>query len=167
MLYGAIINGFIHLMVVVLVTGGSFFMNFILPKTIKDLSPQEQGRIKSMSGKYFGMMAWIAIVLATITGVARSIALGLFTPGILFGTSYGLLLVGKIVLFVWLIINSAFLTKTGIIMEKAAAAEGGPAMDIIHSGELRIHKLSMSNEVLAVIIILFAVAMRIIGIPTE
>jgi uncharacterized membrane protein len=166
LLAGGILIGFIHLMAVVLVSGSAFFKDKILPKAIGHLPPPEQGRIKMISGKYFGMLAGAAIGTVLITGVIRVIALELFTADIMFGTAYGLVLTVKLVLFGFLIAGSAVLAKSGAIMEAAAASDGGSALALIEATERKMQRYEGFNDITAKLIILLSVAMRFIGPPT-
>src|SRR3989337_2077930 len=103
----AILNGAIHILAAIAVIGGSFFANTVLKKATKDLPPAQQGQINQAVGKNFSIVVWVSIGLLLLTGVARSIVLGLLAPQVLFGTTYGNVLFAKLVLFAVITVISA------------------------------------------------------------
>lgn len=165
MLVAGVAIGWIHIMAVVVVLGGSFFINTVLAGAAKELPPPEAGKLNQAIGKGFGPVAMIASVLILITGVVRAAAMGLLSPSVLLSTQYGNLLSAKIVLFGAIIVNMVLIASTGAMMAGLAAADGAPDEDAMNAGAKRIKTLGATNFILGAIVVAFSVAMRFIGAP--
>lgn len=165
MLVAGVAIGWIHIMAVVVVLGGGFFITTVLAGASKELSPPEAGKLNQAIGKGFGPVAMISSVLILITGVVRSAALGLLSPSVLLSTGYGNLLLAKIVLFGIIIVNMALITSTGVMMAGLAAADGASDMEAMSAGAKRIKTLGVTNFVIGTVVVALAVAMRFIGAP--
>ncbi|HEB12781.1 MAG TPA: hypothetical protein ENI11_03790 [Actinobacteria bacterium] len=159
-----ITNAWIHLMAAVLVVGGSFSLNLIVTKKLGALPSAEAGKLSQAVGKAFGSLAWIMMALILLTGLTRMIGLKLFSSYALLETTYGNLLLAKIVLFAIIIINSVLIAGTGMKLEKLGA-DGPPPADQLTAGQARIKTLGMTNLILGAIVVAFAVTMRVIGAP--
>lgn len=157
-------NAWVHLMAAVLVIGGSFSLNFIVTKKLGILPPSDAGKLNQVVGKTFGQLAWIMSGLLILTGVARMIGLQLFSSQVLLETTYGNILLVKLVLFAIIIVNMVLLASTGMKLEKLGA-DGPPPADQLKAGQMRIKTLGMTNLILSSIIVALAVSMRVIGVP--
>ena len=157
-------NAWVHLMAAVLVIGGSFSLNFIVTKKLGILSPPEAGKLSQVVGKTFGQLAWIMSGLLILTGVARMIGLQLFSSQVLLETTYGNILLVKLVLFAIIIINMVLIAGTGMKLEKLGV-DGPPPADQLKAGGMRIKTLGMTNLMLSSIIVALAVSMRVLGAP--
>ena len=162
----AIINAFLHLFAVVAAVGGSLFIYTVFYRSTKDLAPPQLGQVNQAMGQRFSMLVWISIAIIILTGVLRSVALGLFRPEVLFGTPYGNLLAAKIVLLAVIIGNSVGIARAGIKIANLTSAGGPPPADQIAAAQGRIKTLGLTNLTLGTAATFLAVIMRIIGAPT-
>ncbi len=165
MLLVGVAIGWIHIMGAVVAVGGSFFINFVLKKASAHLSPPELGKLNQSVGAAFGPVVWIATVLIILTGVIRAGALGLLSPSVLLGSTYGNLLLAKMVLLAIIIFNTVNITRTGLRLATLATTDGVPDAGLISKGHSRIKALGMTNLALGSIAIVFAVSMRFLGAP--
>ena len=159
-----ITNAWVHLMAAALAIGGSFTLNFIVNKKVKGLPAAEAGKLNQAVGKAFGQLIWIMSALILLTGVARMFGLKLFSSSLLLETTYGNLLLAKIVLFLIIIINSVSISSTAMKLEKLGA-QGPPPADLLIAAQIKMKTLGVTNLILASIAVGFAVAMRVIGAP--
>ncbi len=157
--------GWIHIMAVAVVIGGSYFMNFIIKKVAKDMPVPEGGQLKKKVGPLFGQLAGIMTLLIIVTGVVRSVGMGLFTRSVLIETGYGNLLIAKLIITTIIVLNSVLMTRNGIKLAALTSAEGQPDRDAIGSISKQQDELSMTSLALAAVAVACAVAMRMIGSP--
>ena len=173
MLIAGVVIGWFHIMAVVAVLGGSFFINTVLGSVSKNLTPPEAGKLNQGVGEAFGKVAWISTIVILITGVMRAAGLDLFKRSVLIETTYGNLLLVKIVLFAVIIVNMVGITRTGLNMAKmvkanavATATDGGQAdPGLMAAAQKRIKTLGTTNLILGLIVVACAVGMRFIGAP--
>lgn len=158
-----IINGSIHLLAAAVILGGSFASKFLIPRATAGLDPKSAGAFNETFGKYFSMAVWISLALLLLTGVARSFALGALNPDVLFSTTYGTILLVKIVLTLVGVAISVLIPMTG--MKVAALAQNGGQPDQIRATSGRLSTLQLVGLIDVTIIIVLAVALRVIGVP--
>jgi len=168
---GIITISWFHVMAVIAVLGGSFFINTVLGTASKDLAPSEAGKLNQGIGESFGKVAWASTVIIIITGVMKASGLGLFKRSVLLETTYGNLLLVKIVFLAIIMVNMVGIARTGLNMAKmskemATATDGGQQdTESMAAGQKRIKMLGTTNLILGMIAVGCAVSMRVIGAP--
>lgn len=161
---GAIAIGFIHVLAAVIAVGGGFFINFVLSRATADMPPPEVGKLNGAVGRSFTPVSLTAMILLGVTGLMRALGVKALRPDVLFGTLYGNLLLGKIIILAVIFVIVAMIVRTGAGL--AAMAQGGPPpADVAAAAQRRISNLGWAAVTLGAIAILFAVALRFIGAP--
>ncbi len=144
----------LHILAFVVWLGGAIFFSFVLISKIEVIAGPERGKLMGAVGKMFTPIAWASLTVLAITGLLRMYLSGSLNVAFLTGTSYGNTLLLKIILFGVILIGGYMMTVTSIKMEKASSPEEGMAL------QKRAAKISKTNEILGVIIILLAVGLR-------
>jgi uncharacterized membrane protein len=79
-MFDNIVN-FLHLIATSVWIGGAFYAHFILLPAVKQIDPQQGGKLQGIIAKRFSIAAWTSIIILLITGFIK-------TPdGLLFDTS--------------------------------------------------------------------------------
>lgn len=155
--------GSVHLMAAVVWVGGGIVLDkIVMPNTAK-LDPPQAGFLNGLIGQRFGQWVVAGQAILLISGVIRSIGLGAFSPEVLFGSTYGSILLVKMALFAALIYIGARIIKAGIKMGKLAEA-GASQAEIGEVAQVQ-KKFLAVDLVLLLVVMVLAVAMRVVGLP--
>lgn len=116
----------LHLIGITFWVGGIFVNTLVLMPSIGAISPGERGKLMGAFVKRFGPMAWGAIGLIVVTGLILTSSRPGFSTLFSFNTSYGNILLTKIILVVVMILNGAYL---GFVVGPKIASFGPPTGD--------------------------------------
>lgn len=92
------ISLWLHIAAVVLAIGGTSFVLFVLGPTLRKASPEAQQQVMAGVRARFFPIVWGCIAIILISGLAAAGSLQVLRPQVLFNTTYGALLLTKIVL---------------------------------------------------------------------
>ncbi|MFQ5975071.1 MAG: CopD family protein [Candidatus Hydrothermarchaeales archaeon] len=113
----------LHIVAVAVWIGGAVFMIYIFSPNLALLQPPDAGKVGGAVGKKFTSVVWGAVAVTAITGLLRMYSAGLLDVNRLTGTSYGITLLLKIILFVVMLGLGGMIGKT----EKVLATATSPA----------------------------------------
>ncbi|MFQ5871056.1 MAG: CopD family protein [Candidatus Geothermarchaeales archaeon] len=153
--YYNIVLGWVHVFAVIAVVGGSVFSDRILQPSLQSISPDQAGKLFEAVAKRFTALVWLAIITIAATGLLRADYFGALTTDILLRTTYGTILLTKMVLFAAMIIIALIITMIGLRLAKPLSQE------YVKQAQTRIKILSRTNIVLSIIVVLLAVALRV------
>jgi uncharacterized membrane protein len=123
-----ILISWIHILSIVIWAGGAIFLEYILYPNLSKLHPKEAGVVSQGVGKQFGIIGWVAVVLVAGTGLLRMYMTNILSVNLLLNSSYGKILLLKILIFVVLVIGLAFITSIGKKLEAGPSIEEVPAL---------------------------------------
>ncbi|BAA79875.1 conserved hypothetical protein [Aeropyrum pernix K1] len=159
--FANIFLGWLHILGVVIWIGGSIVLDVILrPGSIKSmgLTQEQAARLGQAISKRFSPMVWISVVVVAATGVLRGARMDVLGYDALTGTTYGLILSAKLILFLAMMVIGVMIGRTGLKLAKA----GDPEESL--KAQTKIRKLSEVNIAIGIVVILLAVALRYGGI---
>jgi uncharacterized membrane protein len=105
------ISLWLHIAAVVLAVGGTSFVLFVLGPTLKrGVSGEAQQQIFAGIRARFFPIIWGCIAIILISGLAAAGSLQVLRPQVLFGTTYGWMLVTKIILALILFTSALLIT---------------------------------------------------------
>lgn len=156
-LYHLVLGG-VHVLTVVVLVGGGFFANRVLQPSLEALSPPERGKLMQGVSQRFTAMLWMGIVLIAASGLLRADYIGVLTMDVLFGTTYGLVLVAKMAIFSVMILLAAMVTRLNFKMTDP------PSKDFVAKAQKRIKIYAETNSGLGLLVIVLAVGLRIMGL---
>lgn len=143
----------IHILSTAVWIGGAFFVHFILQPAMKEIDPQQSGKLMGIVSKRFSLTAWISILLLVLTGLIK-------TPtGMLFNTDsdFGVYLLIKHLLIV-LVIAVGLVIAFYIVpqLRKNTPKPGEIPSSEFLTSQKRLGILAKINLVLGILIIVFA-----------
>ncbi len=103
---------FIHVLSAIVWLGGMFFIALVIVPAFKNFEPKEiKTEIISLSATRFRKIGWIAMIILLITGILnignRGITFEMISSGSFYSSTFGKVLVFKLILFFTMIILSA------------------------------------------------------------
>lgn len=117
----------LHMVGIAFWVGGILVYALVLVPSLTVLVPAERGKLLEAYSKRFGLLTWVAVVLVVITGSLRTDRVIGFTNLLKFSTSYGNILLVKIILAAVLAFNGAYLgLKLAPKMASFGPPSGGP-----------------------------------------
>lgn len=156
------IYGFIHLFGMTFIMGGGLYSHLLVePVAAKALEPPDAGKLESGIGKIWLPVAWLSQIAILVTGLLWTSKAGALNSNTLFNTTYGKLIVAKLVIIGSWFITGAIITAIVVQMNKMMAGDGPPPADRLHAAAGRIKMLSITNTVTGVVAIALAVAARL------
>jgi len=162
--FDQVILTWIHLIASAIWVGGSIFIGVVFSPILKSITTSIEERIQIMIkvGKRFNKIAIPSLIILMATGLYTSHQL-LSNPHLLFGTSYGIFIVIKIVLVIALVITYAIHVR--IIRKEVEDQIMSKQMPIQEIQKLR-KKIIILGEVTVVlsVVILFFAALLDTGI---
>lgn len=63
---------FLHLMATALWIGGAAYSHFILIPSLKEIDPQQSGKLQGIVAKRFSILAWGSILTLIVTGILKT-----------------------------------------------------------------------------------------------
>jgi uncharacterized membrane protein len=141
----------IHVLGFVVWLGGAIFFSFILVKNLTVLPPQERGKLMGAVEQQFTPIAWTSLIVIAITGLLIMLLTGSLNIDLLAGTSYGITLLLKIIVFGGIVVMGYMISTTFKKISSASSPEEAMVL------QNRIGKISKTNITLGVIAILLAV----------
>jgi len=148
----AVIN-IIHILATAVWIGGAFFVHFILQPGMKQIDPQQSGKLMGIIAKRFSITAWTCIILLIITGIIKTPAGMLFDQS----TQLGQILTVKHILVI-LVISIGLVIGFYVVpnIRKNAPKPGeAPSTDFINS-QKRLSTLATINLLLGGLIVVCA-----------
>jgi uncharacterized membrane protein len=112
----------LHILSVVIWIGGGFFMLLILMPSFKVVSPPEAGKLMEAVGKRWLPLVWGAVILVSATGILRAGSLDVLSFNILMETTYGNIILTKMIMVVAMIVLVLVQMRV-LIKLKAASPE--------------------------------------------
>ncbi len=149
-----VVLNWIHIVAVVAWGGGAIFLTFVLTPSLSKRPPKEAAPIGQDVSKRFLMVGWTSIVVIALTGLLRMYFTKTLSLGFLIGSSYGQILLVKIVIFLVMILLVTMIMSTGL---KLAEAKGPEAVIPL---QRRLELLSKTTISLGIIAIFLAVGLR-------
>ncbi len=146
-----IVLDFVHIVAVMVWIGGGIYFLRIVQPVLAGLPPDQAGRLAGGMAKRFTPIAMGSIVIIGVVGLLRAFLSGFISTGVLMGTTYGNLLLLKMVLYVVMVIVGVMITRLSASMPTLQPQE-------IPATQARIGTLAKSNLVMGLITILLAVA---------
>ena len=147
-----IIN-FVHLLATSIWIGGAFYIHFILLPSLRQIDPQQSGKLQGIIAKRFSLTAWTCIILLLITGYLK-------TPdGLLFDTSseMGRILTIKHLLVAAVIIVGLFIAFYVVPnMRKNAPKPGEAPSTQFISYQKKLSSLATTNLILGLLVLAYA-----------
>lgn len=160
---GTIVIGSIHVLAAVAFVGGAFYADRIMaPVAAKLLEPPVAGRLSQATGQRFTILAWTAAVLLILTGLVRAWGRGVLNLDDLLNTSYGNVVLAKIVLSAVLVFVGILILRKAIALSKLAAS-GPPPPPEMGATQAHLILYTRVNLTVAAIIVVLAVAARVIA----
>jgi len=107
----SLVNAFImwaHLIAASIWVGGSIFIGIVLAPLLKTISDSIEGRLSIMIrvGRKFNKIGIPSLIILIVTGIYNSVGF-VVNPSMILSTSYGIVLLVKIILVILLIITFA------------------------------------------------------------
>jgi uncharacterized membrane protein len=149
-----ILISWIHILAIVIWAGGAIFLEYILNPNLSKLHPKEAGVLSEGIGKQFGILGWVTVVLIAGTGLLRMYMTNMLSVDLLLNSSYGNVLLLKILIFLVLVIGLAYITSIG------KKLEAGPAVEEIPALQGRITQVGKPMILLGIVAIFLAVGLR-------
>jgi uncharacterized membrane protein len=151
-MFDAFIN-FLHLMATALWLGGAAYAHFILIPSLKEIDPQQSGKLQGIIAKRFSIMAWGSIITLLVTGFLK-------TPSdLLFDTTSEMgqvLLVKHLLIALILIVGVTIGAYVVPNMRKRAPAPGQAPTPEFMAFRDRLGRLATINLVLGVLVVFCA-----------
>ncbi len=157
MAFLSVFIGWLHVMFAVIAVGGGIFNLFVLGSALKGISPETAGKIAMEVGLRFTKLVWISIGGLAITGIIRVALDSSFAHAFGFDSDYGVVMNIKMLFFIGIIIHAFLITMSGKKMGETAAPEERMAL------QKRIRTFSLTNTILAIVVIFLAVGLRFGG----
>lgn len=66
------LNNFLHLMAAIVWIGGASYFQFILRPLLKQIDPQQAGKLMGLIAKRFSITAWVCILTLLVTGFFKT-----------------------------------------------------------------------------------------------
>lgn len=143
----------IHILATAVWIGGAFFVHFTLQPAMKQIDPQQSGKLMGLIAKRFSITAWTCILLLIITGIMKTPAGMLFSPS----TELGQILTIKHILVLLVIIVGLTIALYVIPnIRKNAPQPGEAPSNIFISNQKRLSSLATINLILGGLIVVCA-----------
>jgi len=156
------IYSFLHIMAVVVLMGGGIFNAWILdPRTDKVLSPPDSGKLSMAIGEIWLVTAWVSIIVILVSGILITEKVGALSSDALFHTTYGQLVVAKMVIIGTWLVTASIITALAMGINKMMASDGPPPVEKIQAAVARMKLLSKTNNVTGLIAMVLAVSLRL------
>jgi len=153
---GTTIIDFLHLFASTIWIGGMLFFNLMFVPQLTVIDPPQRGKLMGMVSKRFGMIAWSSIIILLVTGFLMTPSHMLFDTG----STFGLLLLIKMILFLIMIAIGSFITFCKAPkMQKLAPKPGEKPSPDFFNIQKKIVLLARTNMILGILILLL-VAMQ-------
>ena len=148
-MFESIVN-FLHLIATALWIGGAAYAHIVLLPALKEIDPQQSGKLQGIIAKRFSVVAWGSIITLLITGFLK-------TPSdLLFDTTTDL---GRILfvkhLFIGLVLAVGLTIGLSIVpnMQKNAPAPGQPPTETFLRYRNRLGRFAMINLILGLLVV--------------
>ena len=149
-------------MAVVVLMGGGIFNAWILdPIAEKALSPPDSGKLGMAIGKVWLVTAWTSIIVILVSGILLTERAGALGSDALFHTTYGQLIVAKMVIIGTWLATASIITALAMGVNKMMASGNPPPVEKIQAAVARMKLLSKTNNVTGLIAMVLAVSMRL------
>jgi copper transport protein len=149
-----VLLGWIHIVAVTAWGGGAIFLTFILTPQLAKLPPKDAASLGGEVSKQFTKLGYLSIILIALTGLLRMSLTKTLNLDTLLNSSYGQILLLKILLFLVMIILITQIVSTGAKLGGVSGPQ--EAMSL----QKRIGLLSKTTISLGIIIILLSVGLR-------
>lgn len=113
----------LHLIGIVFWAGGIFLHVLVVMPSLQVLSPPDRGKLMGAYVERFTPLTWGAVILTGVTGLLLTNRLPGFSALVSFSTSYGNILLAKIILVAAMILNGIYV---GTILVPKIASFGPP-----------------------------------------
>ena len=141
--------------------GGGIFNAWILdPMAEKALSPPDSGKLGMAIGKAWVVTAWLSIVVILVTGILLTERAGALSGDALFHTTYGQLIVAKVVIIGTWLATASIITALAMKVNKMIASSSQQPVGKIQATVVRMKLLSKINNLTGLVAMLLAVSLR-------
>jgi uncharacterized membrane protein len=148
-----IIINFLHLLATAVWIGGASYAHLILMPSLKEIDPQQGGKLLGVIAKRFSITAWSAIIILIITGLLKTPREMLFEMS----SDTGIILTIKHVLVLSVVVVGLVIALVVVPrMRRSTPGQGeAPSAGFIKY-QRRLHNLAATNLISGVLIVLFA-----------
>jgi uncharacterized membrane protein len=151
-MWNTIIN-IVHILSTAVWIGGAFFIHFVMQPSLKQIDPQQSGKLMGIISKRFSITAWICILLLIITGYLKTPHAMLFN----FTTDFGVYLAIKHLLIIIVVVSGLAIGLYVVpnLRKNAPKAGDTPSAEFVKY-QKNLSNLATFNLILGILIVVFA-----------
>jgi uncharacterized membrane protein len=151
-MWNTIIN-IVHILSTAVWIGGAFFIHVVMQPSLKQIDPQQSGKLMGIISKRFSITAWICIILLIITGYLKTPHEMLFN----FTTDFGVYLAIKHLLIIIVVVSGLVIGLYVVPnLRKNAPKAGDTPSTEFAKYQKNLSSLATFNLILGILIVVFA-----------